>query len=83
MSGCGEVRIVYMGYLAELAGGREKLVRVCGEARVRDIVGLEGVELEDLVILINGRSAKPDSTVRPGDKLTVMPHISGGHAKPL
>jgi len=80
---CGKVRIVYMGYLSELAGGREVELEVCGEARVKDLVKLPGLSLDDLVVLVNGRSARADSPVKPGDKITVMPHISGGMFIPI
>ena len=78
MPECGTVKLVYMGYLAETAGGREQEVEICGEARISEIARLPRDELEELVILVNGHAAKPDTTVKPGDKITILPHISGG-----
>jgi len=78
MGTCGTVKLVYMGYLAEAAGGREREVEVCGEARISEIARLPREELEDMVILVNGRTARPETQVRPGDKVTILPHISGG-----
>jgi molybdopterin converting factor small subunit len=78
MRECGKITIVYMGYLAQLAGGREHILETCGTLRVKDVVKIEDLDLEDLIILVNGIAAKPDSTLKPGDKVVVLPHISGG-----
>ena len=75
---CGRVAIRYMGWLAEYAGTREEEREICGEARVRDVIRVPPEDLEDLVILVNGRGARPDAPVRPGDRIVVLPHISGG-----
>ena len=75
----GKVRVRYLGYLSEYAGGREVEVEVGEEARVVDVVKLPpDVSPDDLIFLVNGRPAKPSDTVRPGDVVSVMPHISGG-----
>ncbi|MEB3852164.1 MAG: MoaD/ThiS family protein [Desulfurococcales archaeon] len=80
----GRVRVRYLGYLAEYAGGREVEVEV-GEsgARLIEVVRLPpDVSPDDLVFLVNGRPAKPGDRVRPGDTVSVMPHISGGAPAP-
>ena len=75
----GEVKVKYLGYLSEYAGGREVVVEVDGEARVLDVVKLPpDINPDDLIFLINGRPAKPGDRVKPGDVVSVMPHISGG-----
>jgi len=58
-------------------GGREQKVEICGEARISEIARLPQDELEKLVILVNGHAAKPDTTVRSEDKITLLPRISG------
>lgn len=71
--------VKYFGSLAEYAGGREVAVEVDGEVKIRDILKLPpGVDPGELVILVNGLSAKPDDYVKPGDRVAVMPHVSGG-----
>jgi len=75
----GKVRVKYFGYLADYAGGREKVVEVEGRVPVREIIELPpDVTVEDVVILVNGRPAKPDTLVGDGDEVSVLPHISGG-----
>ncbi len=75
----GFVEVRYFGYLADHAGGPVVRVRVEGEARVADVVRLpEGVGFDDVIILVNGVPAGPDRIGRPGDRVSVMPHISGG-----
>ena len=74
----GTVRVRYFGYLAEKLG-RERVVEVEGEARILDVVELPpGTDPGNLVYLINGLPAKPDSKVKPGDVVSVLPHVSGG-----
>ena len=75
---CGVVEVKYFGYLAEIAGREREEIRVCGEKRIRDLIRLEDVDLDDLVILVNGVGKRPDAIVKPGDKITLLPHISGG-----
>ncbi len=75
---CGIIEIKYFGYLAEIAGRDSEKIRVCGEKRIRDLIRLEGIDLNDLVILVNGVGKRPGATVKPGDKITILPHISGG-----
>ncbi|MCE4599398.1 MAG: MoaD/ThiS family protein [Desulfurococcales archaeon] len=84
MTGKGTIIVRYFGILADLAGDREIEVEVEGEVKIRDIIRLPAdISIEDLVILVNGASAKPDDTVKPGDRVAVMPHISGGLDTPV
>jgi len=55
------------------------VVEAAEGARVRDVVRLpKGVRLEEFIVLVNGSSAGPDTPLRDGDTVSVMPHISGG-----
>ncbi|MEB3806128.1 MAG: MoaD/ThiS family protein [Desulfurococcales archaeon] len=73
------VIVKYFGYLSEYAGGREQVVDAAEGSRIRDVIKLPpDVSVEDLVILRNGRPAKPDEEVQEGDIISVLPHISGG-----
>ncbi len=77
MEQCGTVRIRYMGYLAELKGVEEEL-EICGEKPIQELVNIEGEDIEEFVILVNGRAARATSRVKPGDRIVILPHISGG-----
>jgi molybdopterin converting factor small subunit len=72
------VTIKYFGWLSsEMAP--ETTLDFKGGKRIRDIVKLpEDVDIEELIILKNGKTAKPDDLVEDGDVISVMPHISGG-----
>ncbi len=76
---CGRVVIKFLGYLSEVMGSQiEK--EVCGEIELREIIDEDrmGTSLDDLVILVNGVAKRPETKVKAGDTVTVMPHISGG-----
>ncbi|MCE4603216.1 MAG: MoaD/ThiS family protein [Desulfurococcales archaeon] len=74
----GRVRVRYFGFLAGEMG-KEVEVEVGEAARVEDVVKLpEGMSLDDVVVLVNGVAVKKGEAVRPGDVVSVMPHISGG-----
>ncbi len=74
-----KITVKYFGYLADYGGGREVVVEAPEGARVRDVVRLPpGISLEELVILVNGKPARPDTVLKNGDVVSVLPHISGG-----
>ncbi len=81
---CGIVKLKLLGYLGEELG-REHEIEVCGERSIEDLIDVRrlGMELEDLVILVNGKGASPKEKVSPGDTVTILPHISGGSLEPL
>ncbi len=75
----GRVVVKYFGYLADYAGGRERVVEVDGRVPVREVVVLPpDVSIDDVVVLVNGKPARPDQEVGDGDEVSVLPHISGG-----
>ena len=60
-----KVKVRYFGYLADYAGGREVEVEAPEGARVADVVKLPpDVSIEDVVVLVNGRPARPDQELR-------------------
>ncbi len=74
----GKVTVKYLGYLSDIYG-RQVEVEVDGPRALRDIVKIpDGIDPEELIYLINGKPAKLDDKVKPGDVIAVMPHISGG-----
>ena len=75
------VRIVYYGYLSELAGACEVVVAVKEGtgARVRELLAERVSKLEGgLIVLVNDVPATLDTVVRAGDTIKVLPHIGGG-----
>ena len=73
------VRVRYFGYLADYAGGRELVINVERGARIKDVITLPpDMNLDDVVILRNGRPARAEDIVEDGDVISVLPHISGG-----
>ncbi|MEB3774883.1 MAG: MoaD/ThiS family protein [Desulfurococcales archaeon] len=78
----GTALVKYFGFLAG-EYGREVTVEVGDGARLEDVVKLpEGYSIDDMVVLVNGKPVKKDYIVRPGDVVSVMPHISGGIRAP-
>ncbi len=72
------VKVKYFGYLTEYFG-RELEVEAPEGARVMDVVRLPpDVSFDDVVVLRNGRPAKPLDRLEDGDTISVLPHISGG-----
>lgn len=76
------VRVIYYGYLSDLAGVRETLVSLKdGTAmRVRELIAEKVAKLGEnsVVILVNDLPSKPDSLVKAGDTVKVLPHVGGG-----
>lgn len=78
VSGKIRVTIKYFGWLAAELGQKIEVEAQEG-ATVRDVVRLpDGVKIDDLIVLVNGATGKPDSRLRDGDVVSIMPHISGG-----
>lgn len=74
----GRARVRYFGFLAGEMG-KEVEVEVGEGAPLEEVVRLpQGLSIDDVVVLVNGVSAKKGQVVRPGDVVSVMPHISGG-----
>ena len=75
----GKVKIRYYGYLAGEFNGEVEVEIPDEGATVEEVVKLpSGLDIKDLVLLVNGKPAKPDTRVKPGDTIAVMPHIGGG-----
>ena len=67
----------FLGYLAEIYG--KKRAEICLEKpkKLRDILGVAFPE-DRSIVLINRRVGNFDSLIRNGDKVVIMPMISGG-----
>jgi len=72
------VTIKYFGWLSSEIAPEIK-VELKGKKRIREVIRLpDETDIEDLILLRNGRTARPDDFVEDGDLISVMPHISGG-----
>lgn len=74
-----KITVRYFGYLADHAGGREKTIEVREGSKIKDVIVLPpDLDIEEVVILKNGKPASPDDELNDGDTVSVLPHISGG-----
>lgn len=67
----------FLGYLAEIYGKKGMEISLERPGKLRDILGVEFPEGRSIV-LINGRVGNFNSLIRDGDKVVIMPVISGG-----
>jgi molybdopterin converting factor small subunit len=67
----------FLGYLADLYGKKRVKIPLDSERKLRDILGVEFPE-DRSIVLINRRVGNFDSLIRNGDKVVIMPIISGG-----
>jgi molybdopterin synthase sulfur carrier subunit len=75
----GKVRVKYLGFLADLAGTNEAQVEVNGEAKVEDVAPvIRKLRRSDYVLLVDGKGAEPDTPVRPGSTVVLLPETGGG-----
>ncbi|ESQ22411.1 MAG: hypothetical protein MGAcid_14160 [uncultured Acidilobus sp. MG] len=75
----GKVKVKFLGYIADLAGASEAEVDVEGEARVEDIAPvIRKLRRSDYVLLVDGKGAEPNTPVRPGSVVVILPETGGG-----
>lgn len=67
----------FLGYLADIAGAREKEVNLEKPLPLREILPPAFPE-KNIIILINQKSATLDSVIRNEDRISLMPILSGG-----
>ncbi len=67
----------FLGYLAEVAGGRTREVALKEPTRL-DALLPNTFFREEIIILINGKAGRIDSPIKDSDSVLVMPVISGG-----
>jgi|UniRef100_A0A7C3WQB7 Molybdopterin converting factor, small subunit len=76
------VRIVYLGYLSDIAGTREEEVVLPDSktSTVKRVLNAKVLSLGEnaLLVLVNSLPASLNSTVKPGDTIKVLPHVGGG-----
>jgi molybdopterin converting factor small subunit len=67
----------FLGYLAEVYGKKSLEISLENPRKLRDILEVEFPE-DRSIVLINQRVGDFDSLIRNGDKVVIMPMISGG-----
>jgi len=71
------VEIKFIGFIAEKIGAREMKVSLKQPAKLKDIVEVE-LPKDRSIVLINQKRATLDSLIKNGDKVMIMPVVSGG-----
>jgi molybdopterin converting factor small subunit len=65
--------------LSEKLGFKEKEIKLDHQTKIRDIVELSGVKLDDYVLSVNKmKVVKSDAEVSDGDELWILPMVDGG-----
>ncbi len=67
----------FLGYLGEIYGKKREQISLENPRKLREILVVELPE-DRSIVLINGRVGNFDSMIRNGDKVVIMPMISGG-----
>ncbi len=67
----------FLGYLAEISGRKSLEISLENPRKLRDILEVKFPEDRSIVV-INQRAGNFDSLIRNGDKVVIMPMISGG-----
>jgi len=84
-----EIVIKFLSYLSEIVGIKKCLVKVPKNATLKDLINivksrwpqLGNVNLEvggQLLLLLNGTTAGPDTKLKDGDEIVILPPASGG-----
>lgn len=76
------MKVVYFGYLSDVAGTREASVSIENRqgVRVREIIDEKVIKLGEgsFIVLVNGNPATLDTLIKSGDTIKVLPHVGGG-----
>lgn len=67
----------FLGYLADIYGKKRVKITLDSARKLRDILGVEFPE-DRVIVLINRTAGNFDSIISNGDKVVIMPMISGG-----
>jgi molybdopterin converting factor small subunit len=71
------VEIKFIGFIAEKMGAREMKVSLKRPLKLKDIVEVE-LSKDRAIVLINQTRGTLDSLIKNGDKIIIMPVVSGG-----
>ena len=80
-----QVRVLFFGMLREIAGGSEQRLAVADDARLADLLGeceKKWPKLADYLpataTAVNQEFAAPDTRLKDGDEVALLPPVSGG-----
>ena len=71
------VEVKFIGFIAEKMGAREMKVSLTQPVKLKDIVEVE-LSKDRAIVLINQNRGTLDSLIKNGDKVMIMPVVSGG-----
>lgn len=71
------VEIKFIGFIAEKMGTREMKVSLTQPVKLKDIVEVE-LSKDRAIVLINQNKGTLNSLIKNGDKVMIMPVVSGG-----
>ena len=69
--------IKFIGFIAEKTGTREMKVPLKQPVKLKNIVGVE-LSKDRAIVIINQKRGSLDSRIEDGDKVIIMPVVSGG-----
>lgn len=79
-----QVRVLLFGVLKDRLGGAEQAVELPTGARVADVtawarrlLGEDGL-IRSLAVAVNREYARPETELRDGDEVALLPPVSGG-----
>lgn len=73
------VRLKLLGYIAELAGFRERNIELYGQVMLRQVLKLpKELDFGRIIILVNGMPAPLNLMIKNEDEIVVMPMLGGG-----
>ena len=73
----GMAQLKFLGYLAEVAGGRTREVTLKEPTRLREMLPQPFPE-ENIIILIDDKVGTLESVIQNGSSIVFMPILSGG-----
>ena len=71
------VEIKFIGFIAEKIGAREMEIPLTQPMKLKDIVEVD-ISEDRAIVLINQNRGTLDSLIKNGDKVKIMPVVSGG-----
>jgi len=71
------VEIKFIGFIAEKMGAREMKVSLKRPVKLKDLVEIE-LSMDRSIVLINQKRGTLDSLIKNGDRVMIMPVVSGG-----
>jgi molybdopterin converting factor small subunit len=71
------VEVKFIGFIAEKMGAQEMNVSLKQPMKLKDIIEVE-LSKDRYIVLINQKRGTLDSLIKNGDKVMIMPVVSGG-----